>query len=144
MEFNYKELVEDGAKIINPLEYYAVRPKACGYMWEGRATLAYKEYQLHMVLWWHGPEPEDMSMEKAEVRTYPRGIKDLITGKYYDCSWHVVTKGGKMWLHEKGWFGFDPESREMAEWLLKNRTWQGWKDTVTDQDLIDRGFRVIF
>ena len=127
------ELIESGAKIVKPLDYYPSREKASGRMWGGDLTLEKDGITYHFEMWHHGGD--EMSPEQALENVSLKGItKD---GKYYDTYWYTLMDEDSILLYPKGWFR-DKEreevcsklsSEDVLKHMVREEEWVGGKKT---------------
>ena len=135
-----KTLLDEGAKVISPLEFYRSRPKAYGYMWGGKLILEKDGNTYHFGMWHHGGDQmtEDEALDSISLE----GI--TYQGQYYDAYWFTVMTEDEIYLHQAGWFGNKDLEREVVEVLGGNKSNYSFaRDTLNDrqrEELLDMGF----
>ena len=110
----YNELLQAGAKEIEPIEIRQGREKSYGRMWDGEALLELNGIQFKFDIWFHAGNDPIEALNEIKSRIEPSAI--MVNDKYYDSYWYTVMNSNGIWLHEVGWFK-DPQLSEQIREL---------------------------
>ena len=132
------KLLDLGASYTEPLVFGKSRPKASGYMWQGRATVELNGIKFYFELHYHGPD--EMTEEEVKKVISLKGV--CYDNGYYDVYWYTILTEDSIWLLKEGWFR-DERIKKRSPLICNKGNYNFQRDTLSDEDeeeLVRLGF----
>jgi hypothetical protein len=107
-------------------------------MYRAEMVIDYLDMTLHFDMWHHHSSEECMTEDEVLENIDLKGLQ--IGDKYYDLYWYARWFNGKFFLHPTGWFGHEPESKQLEELVKKIES--QWTEDYIEQ-LLAAGFKRI-
>jgi len=132
---SYRMLMEKGAKVLSPPQFYIANDSQFGKLWKGSATVELNGVVLQLVMWRHYSGL--MSIELAQDVLFVDTVQ--VQNHWYEAYWHTLTVDGRLYFHSGGWFGLHPARLKLHE--LVNQARINWR--LAAQLVLSSGWSIL-